>query len=358
MKTKKFLFSLTASFLLITSTATPVLAAKYSSSEAKSARNFQKVYQSLDTTNYTQKNLYLNAPHFETPFSAGTLADGYVQTSMDYINYYRSLFNLPSENNYAKDNEDAQIGAAALASVNASTSLRAHGLLGYKRPAYISKETWNIAESATLGNINFLESNSGATAGEIVTDLLQDKNNISGAGNTGHRALLLSARATRMGIGAAYGKDNSKFYSVENGVFADDILRPAVQNTVTYPSKNVFPYELLTDDTPWSAYFANKRISKTPTVYVTDLTTGKKYRAFGVRNYGTDYYGSGYSSAISFYPNHKLKIVNTHKYKVQIGNIYTYSFRLFRQKGSISNSAIASNKKTVKKVVKKTVKKH
>lgn len=340
MKVKTLLISLAAGILLFGPTG-QVSAAKYSQSEASSARSFQKTYQSLDTTNYTQSNLYNTLPNFAAPFEAGKLTAGYISTSMDYINYYRSLFGLPSEANHDKDNHDAQIGAAALASVNAKTNLRAHGLLGYKRPAYISKTDWNAAENATLGNINFLESNTGATAGEIVTDLLQDRNNLAGAGNPGHRALLLSARATHMGIGAAYGKDNGKFYSVENGVFADDILRPAVQNTVTYPSKNVFPYELLTSDTPWSAFFANKRISRTPKVYITDLTTGKKNRAVLVRNFGSDYYGSGYTGAISFKPSNQTKIVNTHKYKVQIGNVYTYSFRLFRQKGTISNSDIA-----------------
>lgn len=360
MKIRKLFLALTASVLLTGSAATIVAypqavhAANYSTSEAKQAKKFQVAYRELDTTNYTQKNLYDVEPNFASPFNAGILKSDYIETSMDFINYYRSLFALPAEENHSQDNTDAQLGAAALASVDAKTSLRAHGLLGYKRPSYISYTDWSTAENATLGNINFLESTTGSTAGEIVTDLLQDENNIAGAGNTGHRALLLSARATHIGIGAAYGKTNGKFYSVENGVFASDILRPAVKNTVTYPSKTVFPYELLTSDTPWSAYFADKRISRIPKIYITDLTTGKKYTARHVRNFGTDYYGYGYSAAISFNPPSSMKIVNTHKYKVQIGNTYTYSFRLFREKGKISNSQIGK-KKTTKKTTKKVV---
>lgn len=361
MKLKKIFLTLTATVMLASSglalTETqPVQAANYSNSEVKQVRKFQTAYKKLDrTTNYDQDSIYVFAPNFAEPFTPGTLQSKYIQTSMAFINYYRSLFGLPAEKNLAIDNDNAQLGAAALASVNAKTSLRAHGLIGYKRPSYISEKDWTAAESATLGNINFLESTTGATAGEIVTDLLQDENNISGAGNTGHRALLLSARATKMGIGAAYGKSNGKFYSVENGVFAEDILRPAVKKTVTYPSNNVFPYELLSSDTPWSAYFAGKHISRRPKVYITDLTTGKKYQASKVRNFGTDYYGNGYSAAITFKPNSKMKLVNTHKYRVQIANVYTYTFRLFRQNSTLKQSTKKTTKK--KSAKKKTTKK-
>lgn len=369
MKIRRFFLTLTASVLLASSGAaiinapTEVQAANYSSSEAKQVIKFQKAYKELDTSSYDQDTIYTVQPNFASPFNAGALDPVYISTSMDYINYYRSLFGLPAEVNKAKDNKNAQLGAASLAAVNAKTSLRAHGLIGYERPSYISSKQWTAAESATLGNINFLESDDGASAGEIVTDLLQDADNIAGAGNTGHRALLLSARATRMGIGAAYGKNNGKFYSVENGVFADDILRTPVKKTVTYPSNTVFPYELLTSDTPWSAYFANKRITRKPKVYITDLTTGKKYKAAHVRNFGTDYFGDGYSSAITFKPSSSMKVVNTHKYKVQISGVYTYSFRLFREKSTLKQSKPkkttkkkTSKKKSTKKIHKKTKK--
>ncbi|QGV04075.1 CAP domain-containing protein [Lactobacillus acetotolerans] len=359
MKIKKALIAITTSVLLATSIAPTfsvnqsVQAANYSKSEAAQVRKFQTEYKQLNQQTYNQNNLYVKAPNFADPFNPGQLDADYIQTSMDYVNYYRALAGLPNEANNKTINDDAQIGAGVLAAVNAKTSLRAHGLLGYKKPKYISNKDWNTAESATLGNINFLESDDGATAGEIVTDLLQDDNNIAGIGDTGHRALLLSARATRMGIGAAYGRSNGKFYSVQNGVFADDILRKPVKNTVTFPSNGVSPYELLDSDTPWSVYFANQKINRTPKVYITDMTTNKKAQATRVHNFGSDYYGDGYSAALTFMPG-KLKLVNTHKYKVQIKGIYTYTFRLFRQ-----NSTLKTSKKKVVKHAKKTAnKKH
>lgn len=334
MKIKAAFLVLTASVAIFSFTdianTEQVYAAKYSKSEIKKVRKFQRNYRSLSKKNYNQNNLYEVTPNYAEPFNPGKLKTNYIKSSMAYINYYRSLFGLPSEANPAKDNDDAQIGAASLASVNARIDLNAHGLLGYKRPSFIDKYAWDTAESATLGNINFLEGNASASAGEIVTDLLQDQNNLSGYGNTGHRALLLSAKATHMGIGAAYG-NNGVMYSVQNGVFADDILRSPVKNTVTYPSNFVFPYELVNKSTPWSAYFAGKRINGTPKVYIRDLTAKKNYRGRSVHNFKSVYFSEGYSSAITFYPG-KTKLVNTHKYRVKIGNYYSYSFRLFRQK--------------------------
>lgn len=329
----------------------PVQAASYSNSETKKVQKFQNAYHKLSQKVYTIQNLYDEKPLFSDPFNPGVLTPSYITTSMQYVNYYRSLVGLPNDANNSLINHNAQLGASSLAAVNAKTSLDAHGLLGYKKPSYISDKDWDTAETATLGNINFLESDNGATAGEIVTDLVRDDNNIAGQGNTGHRALLLSARATRMGIGAAYGRSNGKFYSVENGLFADDILRTPVKNTVTFPSAGVFPYELLGKATPWSAYFANKHISRKPKIYITDLTTNKKVKATEVRNFGTDYYGNGYSAAITFKPG-KLKIINTHKYRVQISGVATYSFRLFRQEATLKTKSTKKTKKTKKKITK------
>lgn len=326
----------------------PAHGASYSAAETKKVQRLQTAYHKLSQKVYTKQNLYEEEPLFSDPFNPGTLTPSYITTSMQYINYYRSLCGLPNDANNAEINRNAQIGASSLAAVNAKTSLDAHGLLGYKKPSYISEKDWDIAESATLGNINFLESNNGASAGEIVTDLIRDDNNLAGRGNTGHRALILSARATRMGIGATYGKNNGKFYSVENGLFADDILREPVKQTVTFPSSSVFPYELLGKDTPWSAYFANIHISRKPKIYITDLSTKKKVKATEVRNFGTDYYGNGYSAAITFKPG-KLKIVNTHKYRVQISGVTSYSFRLFRQESTLKSKTAKKSKKTKKK---------
>ena len=240
MKKHNLLFLFALTFLLVP-TNTPVMAAKYSTSESKKVRTFQKSYHRLSQKNYDRISLFAVQPNFGIPFSAGVLDPDYIKTSMAYVNYYRSLVGLPDDANYANDNVNAQLGAAALASVNAEQNLRAHGLQGYVKPDYISDTDWDTAENTTLGNINFSESTSGTTAGEIVTDLIREDNNIAGSGNIGHRGMILSTRATRMGIGAAYGTENNVLYSVEHGLFADDILRQPVKSRIVYPAAGVFP---------------------------------------------------------------------------------------------------------------------
>ena len=333
MKIKhKMLLALLLAAALISLNVVPASAAKYSASEAKKVRKFQKEYRKLNKSKYDKNNLYDSAPNFGVPFNAGSLNSKYISATMDYINYYRHLVGLPSEANYYSDNTNAQLGADALASVNASQDLKVHGLLGYTRPSYFPESDWNTAELSTLGNVNFLDSTSPTSAGAIVTDLLRENNNIAGKGNIGHRALLLSARATHMGVGAAYGSNNV-LYSVENGWFADDILRTPVKKTVVYPAARVFPYELVGSKTPWS-YSTAQRIVKTPKIYITDLTTKKKHHATQVHNFGVAHYGDGYATTITYSPG-KTKLVNMHKYRVKIGKYYTYTFRFFRQNGKL-----------------------
>lgn len=331
----KLLVAATAIIAALGINANPAFAAKYSKTEAKQVWQFQRQYYSLSKIKYTKQNIYQQQPNFGLPFSAGVLNPTYIPDTMDYVNYYRSLAGLPTELNHADDNTHAQIGAAALAAVNATKDLKVHGLLGYTRPFYFNGDDWNTAENSTLGNVNFLESNNGATAGDIVTDLICEDNNIASKGNIGHRALILSARATRMGIGAAYGNgvSNNVLYSVQNGWFADDILRDPVIDTMVYPSRRVFPYELVGKKTPWS-FSTTKKITGTPKICITDMTTKKRYRATQVRNFGTTFYGDGYTTTITYQPG-KTKLVNTHKYKVKIGKYYTYTFRFFRQKGHL-----------------------
>lgn len=334
MKIKhKLLLAATAVIAAFSIPTTTIHAAKYSKAEAEQVRQLQQQYHALSRVKYDRQNIYLVKPNFGLPFSAGVLNPTYIPATMSYINYYRSLVGLPPEANKTEDNYNAQIGAAALASVNAQKNLQVHGLLGYQRPFYFGEDKWNTAENATLGNVNFLESNNGATAGEIVTDLIREDNNIAGKGNIGHRAMLLSARATRVGIGAAYGDGNDTLYSVQSGWFEDDILRTPVINTMVYPAQGVFPYELVGKKTPWS-FSTIQAITETPKIYITDLTTKKHYRATQVHNFGTAFYGDGYTTTITYQPG-KTKLINTHKYKVQIGRHYTYTFRFFRQKGNL-----------------------
>ncbi|MEB3363803.1 CAP domain-containing protein [Lactobacillus sp. R2/2] len=81
-----------------------------------------------------------------------------------------------------------------------------------KRPKVINKSVWQLARNiSSKANLNF--NTSDQTAGDVITDLLTDQYNLTGA-DTGHRAWLLSTRLTSTGAGAAYGKNGYR-YSVQ-----------------------------------------------------------------------------------------------------------------------------------------------
>ena len=91
--------------------ANHAFAAKYSKTEAKQIRQFQRQSHNLATVRYNKQNLYLQEPNFALPFSPGMLDPSYIPTTMDYVNYYCALAGLPTELNHAEDNSAAQLGA-------------------------------------------------------------------------------------------------------------------------------------------------------------------------------------------------------------------------------------------------------
>lgn len=93
MKKHNLLLFLTL-IALLGASGTPVVAAKYSAKEAKKVRNFQKKYRRLSKKNYNRNSLFAVKPNFGIPFSTGILNPDYIDTSMAYVNYYRSLVGL------------------------------------------------------------------------------------------------------------------------------------------------------------------------------------------------------------------------------------------------------------------------
>ncbi|MDO4912604.1 MAG: CAP domain-containing protein [Lactobacillus sp.] len=330
MKIRKLLIFPTALVILLTS-STSVFAASYSKSELSKVRYYQKLYQGLSKKAYNESNLYKSKPRLFAKFKVGSLSNAYITTSLGYLNYYRRIVGLPPEKTYSRINADAQAGASVLASLNADVSLSAHGLSAYKKPGYISNSIWRRASAVTFGNINFIEDDKAYSPEQNMTDLLKETANLAGKGNVGHRALILSSKATKMGFGAAYGTNGTLYY-VQNGVFANDIVRKPVKKIVTYPAGPVFPIEMLSDNTPWSVGFATRRLSKKPTVYISDLTDKVKKKALSVKVFDSYYFGYGYLSIVTFY--NPIKLINTHKYQVTISKVYNYKFRLFQQNGT------------------------
>lgn len=309
-----------------------VSAATFTDGEIAQVQHFQKEYTHLSKTKYDINNLYQQKPNLTEDFSAGKLKPQYIQDQTDYINYYRSLFGLFPISTTSIANENAQITAAVMAAINANPFIDQHGLRGDSKPKFIKDTTWKIAQDTSeTSNLNFNTANQ--SAGDVITDLLTDRYNLSGT-DTGHRAWLLSTRISSTGIGAAYG-NNGYRYSVQKVLNVDDLFKVASKSVVTYPSAGVFPIELAKGkNIAWSIYFSNKTYTGTPAITIKDLDTGKAYAASNVKNYSSSGFGD-FKSVITYLPN-KVPLVEGHEYQVTIGNLSKYNFKLFKQDSTTS----------------------
>ncbi|MDD1331821.1 CAP domain-containing protein [Lactobacillus delbrueckii] len=343
MRHKPALLLLPVILLAVGSTA--VQAAEFTPQEQAEVLRFQREYQALSKTVYTQQNIYASNPSLKKKFKAGSLKSSYINEQVAYINYYRDLFGLTAVKTTSHGNKNAQTTAAVMAAINANPFVNQHGLPNEKRPSYISKKNWFLAQDVSnSANLNF--NASPQTAGDVVTDLLTDRYNLSGS-DTGHRAWLLSTRLSKVSVGAAYGTNGYR-YSVNQVLNVGDSARTASREMVAYPNAGVFPLELLNgQNIAWSLYFSNKVVTSTPKITVTDDDTGKTVTASQVANYSE--YGFGnFQTVITYYPS-KLQLTAGHKYTVRAGNLATYSFKLFKQSSSQTYSSKVSSSSTQSK---------
>lgn len=327
MLLRKFSITAIVALLFVPLTSQKAQAATFTTQEINEIHNFQKEYANLDKTNYSVSNIYAVKPSLSKKFKAGSLNSKYINTQVDYINYYRSLFGLTPVTTTEGSNSDAQKTAAVMAAINANPFINQHGLPSEQKPAFISKVTWKLAkETSESSNLNFNVSRQ--SAGDVITDLITDHYNLNGT-DTGHRAWLLSTRLTTTGIGAAYGKNGYR-YSVQKVLNANDMFRAASQPIVTYPSVRLFPSELAKGkNIVWSIYLSNRVVRTTPTVTIRDLDTDIVTNGTHVRNYNSSGYGN-FKTIITYSPG-RTHIVPGHEYEVNVNGVYKYRFKLFKQ---------------------------
>lgn len=327
MLLRKFSITAIVALLFVPLASQKAQAATFTTQEINEIHNFQKEYANLDKTNYNVSNIYAVKPSLSKKFKAGSLNSKYINTQVDYINYYRSLFGLTPVTTTKGSNSDAQKTAAVMAAINANPFINQHGLPSEQKPAFISKVTWKLAkETSESSNLNFNVSRQ--SAGDVITDLITDHYNLNGT-DTGHRAWLLSTRLTTTGIGAAYGKNGYR-YSVQKVLNANDMFRAASQPIVTYPSVRLFPSELAKGkNIVWSIYLSNRMVQTTPTVTIRDLDTDIVTNGTHVRNYSSSGYGN-FKTIITYSPG-ITHIVPGHEYEVNVNGVYKYRFKLFKQ---------------------------
>ena len=341
---RKFSVAVICSTLLFVPSLS-VKAASFSDGEIIQVQHFQKEYAHLDKKQYDITNLYQVKPHLNKKFKAGQLKKDYISKQLAYINYYRSLFGLPAITTTKAANLNAQKTAAVMAAINANPFINQHGLPNDVRPKYINRATWKVAQDTTeTSNLNFNVTNQ--SAGDVITDLLTDHYNLTGT-DTGHRAWILSTRLSSTGIGAAYG-NNGYRYSVQKVLNVDDLFNEASQETVAYPSSGLFPIELAKGKrVAWSLYLSNRSYNGTPKITITDQDTGKTYNAKNVKNFSKNGYGN-FKTVITYLPG-KTPLVAGHAYKVTIGKLTKYSFKLFKEDTNTPSESASSAVTTVQK---------
>lgn len=295
-------------------------------SESSAVSQLQTEYADLDKTPFNHSNLYLIKPKLKYKFNEGVLLPSYRSAQLAYLNFYRSLFNLNPVSENKQDNTNAQKTAAVLAALNANPLINQHNMPYEKRPKIIRKATWKIARNTSnSANLNF--NTTDQSAGDVITDWLTDRYNLTGP-DTGHRAWLLSTRMTTTGAGAAYGKNGYR-YSVQKVLNTKDIFRIASQKMVTYPNAGIFPIELLDGkNIAWSLYFSDQNIENTPQITITDKNTQKKYKAEKVKNYRNSGYGN-FKTIITYSPG-SVQLIAGHEYQVDVVGICSYLFKLFK----------------------------
>ena len=121
-----------ATIVLSTTTSTVIVtnaqAATFTKDEIQEVHQIQNQYKNLPKDNFNADTLYANTPHLTAPFSPGSVTNSYITSQLDYINFYRALFDLPSISTNKTDNDNAQITASVMAAIKANPFTNHHRL--------------------------------------------------------------------------------------------------------------------------------------------------------------------------------------------------------------------------------------
>lgn len=270
------------------------------------------------------KGMYAQKPKIHKTFNPGKLSSTYINRTVNWVNFYRTMFGLKQVTAAPAWNTSAQVGAATLAAANQGLS---HGLVGFHRPAFVSATAWQQGADATAqsnlyqGLIN---------PHDIVMGYLNDGHNVSGS-NPGHRLWLLGG-ITQIGVGQAGMYNDLRVFDSN-----DDTATPAVK-TVAYPRAGVMPYELVSGGAPWSVSYADdydNDSQQQPKITVRD-NTAKKAVSLSHKTISGESYG-WFGTTVYFLPK-RSQIKANHSYTVKISQIENqadvhYTTKLFKLKG-------------------------
>lgn len=264
--------------------------------------------------------MYAQKPIVKKKFRAGKLSSSYINRTVNWINFYRNMFGLNSVTTSNDWNTSAQYGAATLAAADRGLS---HGLVGIKRPSFVSKANWKLGADATLQS-NLAE---GVTSPyDVISGYVSDDNDASGL-NPGHRLWVLGG-ISKVGVGQAGEYDDLRVFD------ANDYKEATSIKKLAFPHAGLMPYNIASDGAPWSISFADEYAgdgSLHPKASVYDNTAKKKVKVSNVDISGEAY--GYYGTTVYFLPKRSQIKVN-HSYTIKVSNIedqadVSYKTRLF-----------------------------
>lgn len=268
------------------------------------------------------KGIYAQKPVLKAPFNPGKLSRSYIDRTVNWINFYRTMFGLSKITDDADWDTSAQYGAATTAAADQGIS---HNLEGITRPSFVSASDWQLGAEAT-NESNLFEGLKDSY--NIITGYLNDSSDATGM-NPGHRSWILGG-ISQVGVG------QSGEYNVLR-VFDRENYNPGSVGTLAFPKAGLMPYDLVRDGAPWSISYADDYSGNAPkpNVSVFDKTTNKQVKVTQVTT--DDGYGN-YGTTVYFLPKQGQVKVN-HSYTVKISQIQgqadvAYQTKLFDLKMS------------------------
>ncbi|UQS87104.1 hypothetical protein MOO44_02785 [Nicoliella spurrieriana] len=327
------------------------LAKYFTGDEIKQINAYKSEAAAIGNGN-SDSDVYDTKPNVNGTFSVGKLNQNYIDNSIKWINFFRKMVGMNPVSENSSWSTESQYGANLLNAVNTYNDFDnyiAHNISAVYKPPFMSDQDWNRGIAATsTSNISATSNGENPSPYDVVTQYLNDGNNIKAQDGPGHREWL-TGNIDSIGIGLSGNFSDYKIYNSSN---SEHDFNTNVNHPVNFPGNNLYPINLV-QGTPWSVSvptnFNNTTVKPTVTVYdntdkravsVTNTNINGTIVSGGVNFNGviegsTYAYGSGYfGSNVWFTPDANAIKVN-HSYTITIKNLpgysqpYTYTTKLF-----------------------------
>jgi len=181
------------------------------------------------------QNIYIEEPSVKFPYKLGKIDDRYLKDTINYLNFVRYLAYIEPVTLDSTLIEHAQYAAV----LTAANDKLQH--IDPIHPQNMPNDFYNLGKEATSSS-----NLSGGKLLESIQDCLDEKYNLSGKDNIGHREWLLDPTVTKVGFGTT---SNYSAQTLPFGEFATDIDVP---DYLAWPSEGAFPSEFMDKSVLWS----------------------------------------------------------------------------------------------------------